>query len=197
MPESNLQLATPSDTNRLFSKLAIAAVAMCAVGAAVYFLNPRKTAEVRVQKVEIFAPHTEFKPMPGSEHVMGTPSSSEDDVYAVVTLHLEDKLGLPLFIQSTSATMTTKEGATVEATVISALDLAKLEQTFPQIVSMVSPPEAPPLQFQDSIAPGATRVGTVVLLFPQTTEQVWRAKGACTLTIHLADGAAPIEVNVP
>ena len=36
-------------------------------------LNPRKTAEITVQKTEIFAPHTEFKQMPSSSHIIGVP----------------------------------------------------------------------------------------------------------------------------
>ena len=49
MPD--LQLTSPQDHNRLIPKLALAAVVMAAVGAAVYFLNPRKTAEVRWRRL--------------------------------------------------------------------------------------------------------------------------------------------------
>ncbi len=197
MTEPDLQLAPPQDHNRLIPKLVMAAVVMAVVGAGVYFLNPRKTAEVSVQKVELFAPHTEIKPMPSSSQIIGAPAESEDDVYVVATLGITDKLRLPLSLDNTSATMTTAAGATVEATVISPLDLPRLEETFPQIAPMVNPPAAAPLKFQDFIAPGAMRVGTVVLLFPQTTAAVWKSKQSATLTIHLAHDAAPIQVALP
>jgi hypothetical protein len=197
MLEPDLQLAPPADTNRLIPKLVVAGVVMIVVGAAVYLLNPRKTAEITVQKTQLFAPHTEFKETPGSGHIIGAPAVSEDDVYDVVTLSIADKLRLPIFLASTSATMTTATGSTVEATVISPLDLPRLEQTFPQILPLVSLPAPPPLQFQDAIAAGATRVGMIVLLFPHTSENDWHAKKSATLTVYLGHDAAPISIALP
>jgi hypothetical protein len=197
MLEPDLKLAPPADTHRLIPMLVIAAIVMTAVGVAVYMLNPRKTAEITVQKTELFAPHTEFKQTPSSSQIIGAAAVSEDDVYVVATLRIQDKLRLPIFLTNTSAAMTKDDGTTLEATVISPLDLERLEQTFPQILPLVSAPAPPPLQFEDAIAAGTTRVGTVVLLFPQTSEKQWRAKNSATLTVRLAHDAAPIEVALP
>lgn len=197
MDEPDLKLASPTDNNRLIPKLMIATVVMVVIGVAVYFLNPRKTAQITVQKTQIFAPHTEFRAAPGGGQLIGAPASTEDDVYLVATLSIEDKLRLPIYLTNISATMTTQDGSALEATVVSPLDLARLEETFPQILPLVSPPAAPPLQFQAAISAGATRVGTVVLLFPQTSQQQWQAKKSATLTVHLAHDAAPIEVALP
>ncbi len=177
--------------------LVIAGIVMTAVGVAVYMLNPRKTAEITVQKTEVFAPHTEFKQTPSSSQIVGAAAASEDDVYVVATLRIQDKLRLPIFLTNTSSTMTNEDGSTLEATVVPPLDLPRLEQTFPQIVPLVSAPAPPPLEFEDAIAAGTTRAGTVVLLFPQTTEKQWRAKKSATLTVHLAHDAAPINVPLP
>jgi hypothetical protein len=197
MPEPDLKLAPPPDNHRLIPMLVIAAIVMIAVGIAVYMLNPRKTAVITVQKTELFAPHTEFKQTPSSSHIIGAAEVSEDDVYVVATLRIQDKLRLPIFLTNTSATMTKDDGTTLEATVISPLDLPRLEQTFPQIVPLVSAPAPPPLQFEDAIAAGTIRAGTVVLLFPQTSEKQWRAKKSATLTVRLAHDAAPINVPLP
>lgn len=195
MPD--LQLAPPQDHNRLIPKLALAAVVTAAIAAAVYFLNPGRTAELKVQNVAIFAPHTVSNPAPGDGHVMGTPAESEDDVYVVATLAITDKLSVPLFLDSTSATMTTSSGGTLEATVVSPIDLPRLEETFPQITQLVSPPAAAPLRFENSIAPGATRISTVVLLFPQINEQAWRSKRSATVTIRMAHDTAHLTVPLP
>jgi hypothetical protein len=197
MDEPDLKLAPPTDSNRLIPELVIAAVVMIIVGAAVYFLNPRKTAQITVQKTQIFAPHTEFKAEPGVGHIVGSPASVEDDVYVVVTLGIEDKLRLPIYLTNISATITTQDGSLLEATVISPLDLTRLEETFPQILPLASSPAAPPLQFQDAISAGATRVGTAVLLFPQISQQQWQGKKSAKLTVHLAHDAAPIGVALP
>jgi hypothetical protein len=197
MPEPDLTLAPPPDNHRLIPMLVIAGIVMSAVCVAVYMLNPRKTAEITVQKTEVFAPHTEFKQTPSSSQIVGAAAASEDDVYVVATLRIQDKLRLPIFLTNTSATMTNEDGSTLEATVVPPLDLPRLEQTFPQIVPLVSAPAPPPLEFEDAIAAGTTRAGTVVLLFPQTTEKQWRAKKSATLTVHLAHDAAPINVPLP
>lgn len=197
MMEPDLNLAPPSDGNRLIPKLAIAGAVMIVVAAAVYWLNPRKTAEITVQKTELFAPHTEFQQTPSSSQVIGAQAETEDDVYVVATLGIEDKLRLPIELTNLSATLTTKSGSTIEATVVGPMDLPRLEETFPQIRPLVKPPAAPALNFQDEIAAGATRVGTVVLLFPQASEGDWRAKQSATVTVHLAHDAAPITVALP
>ena len=169
---------------------------MVLVGAGVYMLNPRKTAVITVQKTDIFAPHTEFKQTPGSGQVIGAPAETEDDVYVVTTVSIADKLRLPIFLDSVSATMTSDAGS-LQATNVSALDLPRLEQTFPQITPLVSPPAAPPLHFEDAVSPGATRVGTIVFLFPHISAQAWAAKKSATLTVYLAHDAAPIQVPIP
>ena len=196
MLESDLQIAPPPDENHLIPKLVIAGVVMIFLGVAIYFLNPRKTAVITVQKTELFAPHTEFKQMPGSSKIIGTPAQAEDDVYVVATVSITDKLRLPIFLDSVSATMTTDTGST-QATDVSALDLPRLEQIFPQITPLVSPPAAPPFRFEDSVSPGETRVGTLIFLFPQLSAKAWAAKKSAILTVHLAHDAAPINVPLP
>jgi hypothetical protein len=196
MLESDLQIAPPPDDNPLIPKLVIAGVVMIIICVAVYMLNPRKTAEITVQKTELFAPHTEFKQMPGSGQIIGAPAESEDNLYVVATVSITDKLRLPIFLDSVSATMTTDTGST-QATNVSPLDLPRLEQIFPQISPLLSPPTAPPLRFQDAVSPGATRVGTLVFLFPQKSAKAWAAKKSATLTVNLANDAAPINVPLP
>jgi len=148
MLEPDLKLAPPPDSHRLIPMLVIAGIVMTVVGAAVYMLNPRKTAEITVQKTELFAPHTEFKQTPSSSQIIGAAAVSEDDVYVVATLSIQDKLRLPIFLTNTSATMTTDDGTPLEATVISPLDVPRLEQTFPQRMrSQQEPPASAPSYF--------------------------------------------------
>lgn len=197
MPDSDLQIAPPPDQNNPVPKFLIASLVMIVAGLAVYMLNPRKTAEMTVQKVEIFAPHTQMKAMAGDNQVIGTPAAAEDDLYVVATVQVIDKLRLPIFLDSYSATMTTAEGATVDATIVAADYLPRVEATFPAILPLVSPPAAPPIHFEDSVAAKSTRVGTVVLLFPQISAKAWQAKKSATLTMNLAHDAAPLTAPLP
>ncbi len=194
--EQDLQIAPPPDPNPIIPKLIIAGVVMIIIVVAVYMLNPRKTAVITVVKTDVFAPHTEFTQMPSGSQVIGVPAQSEDNVYVVATVSITDKLRLPIFLDSVSATMTSDAGS-LQATNVSPFDLPRLEQTFPQLTPLVSPPAAPPLRFEDAVSPGATRVGTIVFLFPRTTAAAWAAKKSATLTVYFAHDAAPIQVPIP
>jgi hypothetical protein len=189
MDDPDLQIVSPLDQNNPVPVV---------IGVAVYMFNPRKTGELSVQKVALFAPHTEMSAMPGGENqVIGVAPSSEDDLYVVATVKITDKLRLPIFVDSYSATLTNADGGTVEATIIAGPLLPRLGETFPQILPMVNPPEAKPILFDDAIAPGDTRVGTVVLLFPQASEKVWREKKSAVLTVGLAHNASSLTAPLP
>jgi hypothetical protein len=196
MATTLLQLAPPTDQNRIAPKIITASVIMVIVGIAVFLLNPHRTAQVSIDKVQTFSPHTEFAATQGRENkVIGEQASTEDDLYAVTTFSVANKLRLPIFLDSTSATMTTADGSTLQATVVSPQDLSRLETMFPQLKPMVT--GAPPAVSPDAaIAPGATATDTIVLLFPQVTSKDWQAKKDATLTINLAHGAAPLIVPI-
>jgi hypothetical protein len=197
MPDFELHLAPPPDRNNPVSKFLIAGLVMIVAGVAVFMLYPCKTAEISVQKVDLYAPHTEFKATPGDNQVIGAPAVSEDDLYVVATLRITDKLRIPIFLDSYSAAMTTAEGATVAATIIYPHDLPQLEQTFPEVLPLVNPPAAQPINFDDAVAPGTTRVGLVVLLFPQVSAKAWQTKKSATLNLNLAHDTSPQTVVLP
>ena len=193
----DLQIAPPPDRNNPIPKFLIAAAVMTIVGFAIFMLNPRKTAEISVQKVDIFAPHTEMNATPGVNKIIGEAASSEDDLYVVATVKVTDKLRLPISIDSYSATLTTADGATVDATIIAGNYLPRVGETFPQFLALIQPPAAKPIYFDDSIGPGQTLVGTVVLLFPNASGKDWQAKKSATLHLSLAHNAAPLTVALP
>ncbi len=197
MPSTLLQIAPPTDQNRLLPKILTAGVIMAIVAVAVFLLNPHRTAVLSIQKVQTFSPHTEFAATPGGANkVIGEQASTEDDLYAVTTFSIANKLRLPIFLDSTSATMTTADGSTLQATIVSPQVLSRLETMFPQLTPLVA--AAPPaLPADAAIAPGATQTDTVVLLFPQVAAKDWQSKKAAALTINLAHDAAPLTVNIP
>jgi hypothetical protein len=197
MDDPELQIVSPDDENKPMPKFLIAAGVMIVIGVAVFLLNPRKTAELSVQKVALFAPHTVMNATEGGGQVVGTAPSSEDDLYVVATLKIEDKLRLPIFVDSYTATLVTSSGTSLDATIVAGPLLPKVGETFPQLLPLVNPPAATPIKFDDAIQPGETKVGSVVLLFPQASEQVWREKKSATLTLTLSHDAAPLTVALP
>lgn len=160
----------------------IAFVILALVGAAVFLLNPHKTAEFAVSHVDLFAPHTEFQAMRGQTNVLGEQPQTEDDLYVVAHIRLTDKLRLPLFISAWTATVTLANGSSVDATIVPAKQLPRLGETFPKLPGLVSQPA---VQFNDEVAPGSTLEGTLIFLFPNVKESDWQTKKSAELTLQL------------
>src|ERR1700739_2920534 len=108
-------MASSSDRGPLTAVL-IAFAILAIITAAVFFLNPRKIAELSVSKVDLFAPHTQFDASQGSMKVLGETAQSEDDLYVVAHVNITDKLRLPLFLFGWSATVTLADGSPQNAT---------------------------------------------------------------------------------
>jgi hypothetical protein len=188
---SNLELAPEPDRSFL-PAIVVAVLVLIAIAVIVFLVYPREVAEVSVDKVQTYSPHTELKPMPGSLHVLGAQAVAEDDLYVVTKLRITDKLRLPIFVTSTTVTMTGPDGNAEQATAVAPVLYTRLEEIFPMLTPMLTDP----LNDGDEISPGQTRDVTVLVLFPSTTEDMWHAKKSAVLTIALRNQAAQ-TVSLP
>ncbi len=182
---SNLDLAPETDRNFL-PAVGVAVLVLIVITVIVFLVNPRETAEISVDKVQTYSPHTELKPVPGSLHVLGAEAVAEDDLYVVAKVRITDKLRLPIFVTSTTATLTGPDGNAEQATAVAPVLYPRLEEIFPMLTPMLTDP----LNDGDEISPEQTRSVTVLLLFPNTTEEMWHAKKSAVLTIALRNQAA-------
>jgi hypothetical protein len=172
--------------------IVLSVVVLCVVAAAVFLLNPRKTAELAITQMAFFAPHTETKEIPGQMHVIGEAPSSEDDLYVVATVRVTDKIRLPLFISGTTATMMLADGSSLDARVISQRSLQQIVLTFPALELMAGKL----FNTDDPIAPAEAREGNVVLLFPGINEAAWHTKKSAAITFVLAH-QSPQTIALP
>jgi hypothetical protein len=159
----------------------ISLLVLIVVGAAVFYFNPRGTAKITVDRVNIFAPHTVFTGAPGTIHVLGTSAGSEDDLYVVVDLTITDELRLPLFLNNVTITITQPDGTEIEATSVSSTYYPRLQKTFPKLAPMLSTPFVQ----GDQIDPEATRKGTYLVLFPGSNEATWKNRKSARLSLNL------------
>lgn len=195
MEDQDLQIAPPEDDSNPIVKWAIAGVAMVVIALAVFFLNPRKTAEVTVQKLDFYAPPAVAPPV---DTVMypGATKPAEDDLYVVATVAITDKLRLPIAAGGPGVTLVLADGTSVDGQFISAADLPRLQQEFPALTPLVSKPDATPIGLGEMIAPGATRTGVMVLFFPEVKAEAWQTKKSATLTVNI-DREKPVTVALP
>lgn len=185
MPDFDLHLAPPVEESNPAPKWIIAGVAMLLIFAAIFLFNPWKTAEVTVQKVDFYAPPTQVA-TPDPVMYPGNTPPPEDDLYVIATVKIVDKLRLPISPNASAALLTKADGTAVEGRFVDKGDIPRLEQEFPALTGMLNTPDEAPLESGETISPGATRTGKVILLFPQVTKAVWDAKKAATLTINFA-----------
>lgn len=183
---SDLQIAPPRERSVL-PALLIAALVLAIVAAAVFWFNPRKTADLKVTAVETFAPHTELDALKGAHtHGMrvlgGDLATPEDDLYVLATVRLTDRLRLPLFITNVTAHVTFADGSEADTSMLSAGDLPRLESVFPALTPRIKDPIS---ALDQELDPKQTLTGMVVLPFPGKTAKDWAAKKSATLTLEL------------
>jgi hypothetical protein len=179
MTELNLG---PAPESSPLKSILIAAAVLIAVAAAVFYLNPRKTAELTITKTALYAMQTSANAKPSVGGIVGQPVATDNDFYVVVTLRIENKLRLPIFINGINAAYTPPDGTPIAVQAMRATDVPRVEEIFPAIKSLMTNP----LTFDNGIDPKSATEGTVLLQFPGVTEAAWKSRKTATLTVDLA-----------
>ncbi|MGD0799573.1 MAG: hypothetical protein ABR910_17805 [Acidobacteriaceae bacterium] len=143
-------------------------------GGLIYQFTPHRIADITVTSTAAVPIHTVI---PSGSMVVGAQETVQDDLYLFLTVRIDDKLKLPLFIKDITGAVTTG-GADLTASAIEKTEFDNLYITFPQL----KPHAAPPLLRETSIQPNGHAEGMVLLHFPVTQAQ-WDQRTNATLTI--------------
>jgi hypothetical protein len=187
----DLKLA-PEPDHGVMPAISIAVVVLIIIAIIVFIANPRETAALKVDAVNLYSPHTEFKNDKSIPQEVGLANTGEDDLYVVASVSMTNKLRIPVYITSTTMTLTSADGSAVEATGVSPHYFERIGTTFPPLASSLTKP----FYDGDDIQPGATRSGGILLLFPGLTEDAWHKKKSAVLTINLRN-QTPQTVRLP
>jgi hypothetical protein len=188
---TDLNLGPAPESSPLKSIL-IAAAVLIAVAAAVFYLNPRKTADLTITKTTLYATQTSSDAKSGVGGIVGQAGETNNDFYIVVTLRIANKLRLPIFINGINATYTPPDGAPIAVQSMRATDIPRVEEIFPAIKPLMTNP----LTFDNGIDPKSATEGTVLLQFPGVTEAAWKSRKSATLTVDLAH-QDPQTITIP
>jgi hypothetical protein len=187
----DLKLA-PEPDHGVMPAIAISVLVLIVVTVIVFLVNPRETAVLKLNNVNLYSPHTEFAQDSKSMHVVGLANTAEDDLYVVANVSMTDKLRLPIFISNTTLTLTSADGSAVEATGVAPQYFGRLSATFPQLAGFLGPA----IYDADQIDPNQTKTGNVLFLFPGLTEQQWHQKKSAVLTLNLRN-QSPQTIKLP
>jgi hypothetical protein len=187
----DLKLA-PEPEHGVMPAISIAALILIVVAVVVFLVNPRETAILKLDKVDIYAPHTEIKADKRSVKQVGLANTSEDDLYVVATVTMTNKLRLPIFISDTTMTLTNANGSSEVATGVSPKYYQQIESSLPAMTSLLGAA----IYDGDQLDPGTTHTGNVLVLFPGLTEAAWKGRKLAVLTIGLRN-QAPQTITIP
>jgi hypothetical protein len=172
---SDLKFAQPARRN-LLAPVLLAFLILGIVLALVLRFTPRKTADLTITRTAIYPAHTVFK----SDTMVVANQHSQDDLYVLTTLRIDDRLHLPLFLKDFTATLTTAEGEEITTSAVEKQDLDNVYTSFPAL----KPLSSEPLLRDTMISPGQSAEGMILLHFP-VTQAVWDHRRNAMLNVDL------------
>lgn len=190
-----LTFSQPARRN-LIAPILIAVVVLVIAGALVLQFTPHTTADVNIPHTAAYAAHTVYK----TDTIAVANTVAQDDLYVLATIHIDNRLRLPLFLKDFTATVNpaNPDGSLAEPITTSAAektDLPNLYTTFPNLKTMADQDLKGPLYRDTQIDPGKSAEGLVLLHFP-IDQATWDHRKSATLTISLYH-QQPITVLIP
>jgi hypothetical protein len=163
-----------SKRRNLVAPLLIAVLVLAGAAAFILHSLPNKDADLKITHVATWSSHTVFK----SDSIVVGQDSTEDNLYILTTLRVDNHLQIPIFLKDFTATLTTANGQLLTASAIEQSDLPNLYQTFPDL----KPLSTIPLLRETSIVPTRSADGMILLRFP-ITKADWDHRQSATLSV--------------
>ncbi|GAC1417872.1 MAG: hypothetical protein NVSMB62_09080 [Acidobacteriaceae bacterium] len=189
---AELQFSQPERRNYLVPALVVMVLAGLA-GAAIYFLTPQRIARVSVTRTAVVPIRTVYKgaQLGSSSDMKVLGDQTQDDLYVLLSVRVEDDLKLPIFIKDLTGTLTEPDGGQLTASAVQRRDLETLYATYPKLKAAAGVP----LLRETEIRPGATAEGIVVLHFA-LPQSAWDGRSGATVTVDTYH-QGPLTVDVP
>ena len=171
-----------SGRRSLATPIIIAIVVLVIIIGLLIFLSPPTTATLSIKNTAAYSATTEFK----SEANEVGRGISQNDLYVLVNIHIEDHLKVPLFLKDFTASFDPSD-SNVQPLTTSAIEkpeFSNLYTTFPALKSLVDEQGSPLLYRETQINPGQSTDGIIVLHFP-IDQATWDSRKSATLTIAL------------
>jgi hypothetical protein len=172
---SDLKFAQPARRNLLVPVL-LSFLILGIVLALVLRFTPHKTADLTVTRTAVYPTHTVFK----SDSMVVSNQRTEDNLYILTNLRIDDRLHLPLFLKDFTATLTTADGEEITTSAVEKGDLDNVYTSFPDLRTLASEP----LLRDTMISPGQSAEGMILLHFP-VTKEVWDHRRTAVLNVDL------------
>lgn len=190
-----LTFSQPARRN-LVAPVLIAVVLLVAVAGMLLRFTPHNVADIAVTHTAVFAAHTVYK----TDSIVVGSDPSQDDLYVLASVHIDNRLRLPLFLKDFTATLTPSNPDRTPAEPITTSaaqknDIPNLYTTFPALKTLADEELKAPLYRETQIDPDQSADGLIFLHFP-TNQAAWDHRKSATITIDLYH-QGPITVTIP
>jgi hypothetical protein len=184
--------AQPDRRNFALPLLLALGVLAVAAGLLAYFF-PYKKPQLAITRSAVYIGHTVFERQnfENGTKVIGQGPSTQDDLYVLETVHIENPLKVPLTLNDFTATLTAADGSQMKIGAIEKPDLPTVFTAFPALKPLI----ATPLLRETTIAPGQGADGVIVLPFP-VAKSAWDQRQSAILTIEFYR-EAPVTLTIP
>jgi hypothetical protein len=184
--------AQPDRRNFALPLLLALGVLAIAAGLLAYFF-PYKKPQLTITHSAVYLGHTVFERQnfENGTNVVGQGPSTEDDLYVLETVHIENPLKVPLTLNDFTATLTASDGSQMKIGAIEKPELPTVFTAFPALKPLV----AAPLLRETTIAPGQSADGVIVLPFP-VAKSTWDQRQSAILTIEFYR-ESPVNLTIP
>lgn len=154
--------------------IALAVLAIAGVG--IYLYLPHRVTDLSITHIAVLPTHTVFQT---GSRVVGHETETQDVLYVMPTVRIDDKLHVPLFVSDITASLTTSDDTVLTASAITHNDIDNVSMAFPAIKPLLTTP----LLRESSIQPGNSAEGMVLFDFP-ITQDVWNSRKSATVTVE-------------
>ncbi len=177
---ADITLSSGTKQRSMLIPVLLALLVLAALGAwfARTYLRPSVTGAVN--RVTLYPVHVEYQKPSGG--IVGAANQSEDELYVVTDITLDDHSEVPLFLSGYEGSFTMDDGTVMEANVISNNDLQRLMLMFPKMKQAVDATGSAPLLTESTVPKGATGHGYVVLSY-NVPQSVWDKRKTSNITV--------------
>jgi hypothetical protein len=165
-----------SERRSILGPILVALAVLFVAGYGVYLYLPHRVADLSVTHTAYLPTHTVIE---SGSKVIGHETETQEALYVLPTVRIEDKLHVPLFISDITATLTTADDSVVNTSAITKADLDAVYTTFPAL----KPLATTPLLRESSVPTGGAAEGMVMFSFP-VTEADWKNRKSATVTVE-------------
>lgn len=180
---AELKLQTTERRSMLLPIL-LAVLLLAAAGAwfAKVYVHPSVTGSVSATSV--YPVHVEYKsPKFQGSATMVAGNQTEDALYVVANVTLQNRSEVPLFLSSFHGSFTLEDGSVMQASPIESGDVPRLLKMFPQLKTLTDATGTQPLEREQTIARGATGRGYLVMYY-NVPPGYWEKRKAADVNIE-------------